>query len=39
MSSKDATETDLESIVIRVLIIDDDEAHAQAVAESLERVG
>ncbi len=39
MSTKDATETDLESIVIRVLIIDDDEAHAQAVAESLERVG
>ncbi|WP_417377839.1 sigma-54-dependent transcriptional regulator [Gimesia sp.] len=39
MSTKDATGTDLESIVIRVLIIDDDEAHAQAVAESLERVG
>lgn len=39
MSSKDATETDLASIVIRILIIDDDEAHAQAVAESLERVG
>ena len=39
MSAKDAPETDLESIVIRVLIIDDDEAHAQAVAESLERVG
>ncbi|MEQ9071272.1 MAG: response regulator, partial [Gimesia chilikensis] len=39
MSAKDAPETDLESIVIRVMIIDDDEAHAQAVAESLERVG
>ena len=39
MSVKDATEKDLASIVIRVLIIDDDEAHAQAVAESLERVG
>ncbi|MFH1300352.1 MAG: sigma-54 dependent transcriptional regulator, partial [Planctomycetota bacterium] len=39
MSAKDATEKDLASIVIRVLIIDDDEAHAQAVAESLERVG
>lgn len=39
MSSKDVPETDLASIVIRILIIDDDEAHAQAVAESLERVG
>ena len=39
MGVKDATEKDLASIVIRVLIIDDDEAHAQAVAESLERVG
>tara|TARA_R110002111_G_scaffold257026_1_gene324903 strand:+ start:36154 stop:37587 length:1434 start_codon:yes stop_codon:yes gene_type:complete len=39
MSAKDATEKDLASIVIRILIIDDDEAHAQAVAESLERVG
>ncbi len=39
MSSKDSTETDLASIVIRILIIDDDEAHAQAVAESLERIG
>ncbi len=31
--------SDLESITIRVLIVDDDEAHAEAVAESLERVG
>ena len=30
---------DLTTIPIRVLIVDDDEAHAQAVAESLERVG
>ncbi len=30
---------DLPAITIRVLIIDDDEPHAQAVAESLERVG
>src|SRR5215510_8111614 len=30
---------DLTAIPIRVLIVDDDEAHAQAVAESLERIG
>ncbi len=30
---------DLSSVVISVLIIDDDEGHAQAVAESLERIG
>ncbi len=30
---------DLSSIPIRVLIVDDDEAHAQAVAESLKRIG
>ncbi|GAB4155809.1 MAG: sigma-54 dependent transcriptional regulator [Planctomycetaceae bacterium] len=30
---------DLSSIPIRVLIVDDDEAHAQAVAESLSRIG
>ncbi|HXY33325.1 MAG TPA: response regulator, partial [Planctomycetaceae bacterium] len=29
---------DLSSIPIRVLIVDDDEAHAQAVAESLRRI-
>ncbi|HUE13314.1 MAG TPA: sigma-54 dependent transcriptional regulator [Planctomycetaceae bacterium] len=31
--------SDLSSIPIRVLIVDDDEAHAQAVAQSLERIG
>jgi two-component system response regulator HydG len=30
---------DLSGIPIRVLIVDDDEAHAQAVAESLRRIG
>src|SRR5262249_1429377 len=30
---------DLTGIPIRVLIVDDDEAHAQAVAQSLERIG
>lgn len=30
---------DLPSVQIRVLIIDDDEAHAETVAESLERMG
>jgi two-component system response regulator HydG len=30
---------DLSGIPIRVLIVDDDEAHAQAVAQSLERIG
>ena len=30
---------DLNSITVSVLIIDDDEGHAQAVAESLERIG
>ena len=29
---------DLSSIPIRVLVVDDDESHAQAVAESLERI-
>lgn len=29
---------DLSSIPVRVLVVDDDEAHAQAVAESLERI-
>ncbi len=30
---------DLSGITVRVLIVDDEEAHAQAVAESLQRVG
>ncbi|GIX05210.1 MAG: sigma-54-dependent Fis family transcriptional regulator [Planctomycetaceae bacterium] len=37
MSNNDSN--DLAAITIHVLIVDDDEAHAQAVAESLERVG
>ncbi|HEY0980615.1 MULTISPECIES: sigma-54-dependent transcriptional regulator [unclassified Schlesneria] len=39
MSGKEGTQVDLSGISIRVLIVDDDEAHAQAVAESLQRVG
>lgn len=39
MSTKDADKPELPGAGIRVLIVDDDEAHAQAVAESLERVG
>lgn len=39
MAAKEATATDLSGISVRVLIVDDDEAHAQAVAESLARVG
>src|SRR5882762_8477056 len=39
MSGKDSTPFDLTGNSIRVLIVDDDEAHAQAVAESLRRVG
>ena len=39
MSGKDSTPVDLSGTSIRVLIVDDDEAHAQAVAESLQRVG
>ena len=31
--------SDLPAVPVRVLIVDDDEPHAQAVAESLERVG
>ncbi len=38
MTSKTDETSDLLTIPIRVLIVDDDEAHAQAVAESLERV-
>ena len=39
MASKKNDKGDLSSIPIRILIIDDDEAHAQAVADCLERVG
>lgn len=39
MSGKDNVPADLIGISIRVLIVDDDESHAQAVAESLRRVG
>lgn len=39
MTGKDHTPIDLPGNAIRVLIVDDDEAHAQAVAESLQRVG
>ncbi len=39
MSGKESTPVNLSGISIRVLIVDDDEAHAQAVAESLQRVG
>ena len=39
MSAKDGAPANLSGISIRVLIVDDDEAHAQAVAESLQRVG
>ncbi|TXT21687.1 MAG: sigma-54 factor interaction domain-containing protein [Planctomycetota bacterium] len=37
--SKETDKPELPGTGIRVLIVDDDEAHAQAVAESLERVG
>jgi len=39
MTAKEPVHTDLSEISVRVLIVDDDEAHAQAVAESLSRVG
>jgi two-component system, NtrC family, response regulator HydG len=39
MTAHDHEPGDLSHIKIHVLIVDDDEAHAQAVAESLERVG
>jgi len=39
MAEKQADTPDLSTITVRVLIVDDDEAHAQAVGESLERVG
>lgn len=39
MTPPETDADDLASIKIHVLIVDDDEAHADAVAESLERVG
>ena len=39
MTANEPDTKDLSGITIRVLIVDDDEAHAQAVAESLQRVG
>jgi len=39
MTAHDGDPGDLSHIKIHVLIVDDDEPHAQAVAESLERVG
>jgi two-component system response regulator HydG len=39
MTAVESGNPDLSSIPIQVLIVDDDEAHAQAVAETLERVG
>lgn len=37
--SKNEDLEDISNIPIRVLIVDDDDAHAQAVSESLERIG
>ncbi len=39
MTTKDPDKPELPGTGIRVLIVDDDEPHAQAVAESLKRVG
>jgi len=39
VATPDPKENDAHSIIISVLVVDDDEAHAEAVAESLERVG
>jgi len=39
MTATEIDTPDLSTIPIQVLIIDDDEPHAQAVAESLERIG
>src|SRR3954463_1859761 len=39
MTASDGKAGDLSAAHIRVLIVDDDEPHAQAVAESLNRVG
>ncbi|GAB5441600.1 MAG: sigma-54 dependent transcriptional regulator [Fuerstiella sp.] len=38
MAEADSDTPDLSSIPIRVLVVDDDEGHAQAVAESLTRI-
>jgi two-component system response regulator HydG len=38
MAESDSDTPDLSSIPIRVLVVDDDEGHAQAVAESLTRI-
>jgi two-component system response regulator HydG len=38
MSSAKADAADLTTIPVRVLIVDDDEGHAQAVADSLARI-
>lgn len=38
MSDEKNEAPDLSSIPVRVLVVDDDEGHAQAVAESLERI-
>ena len=39
MTAQETEKIDLSAIPIRVLIVDDDEAHAQAVSESLQRSG
>jgi len=39
MAERNPEPADLPGIPVRVLIVDDDEPHAEAVAESLERVG
>ena len=38
MSAKETAPADLAGISIRVLIVDDDEAHAQAVAQRLKNL-
>ncbi|MEZ6123095.1 MAG: sigma-54 dependent transcriptional regulator [Planctomycetaceae bacterium] len=38
MNDNSSDKPDLSTIPVRVLVVDDDEAHAQAVAESLERI-
>ena len=39
MTSQSPQSSDLSAVTVSVLIIDDDEGHAQAVADSLERIG
>ena len=39
MSEMESTSVELSGFSIRVLVVDDDEAHALAVAEILERIG